>query len=171
MTHLLYDASIPVFCRYLKQLSLLLELAATHARAGGLLEASVLQSRLAPNMLSFSAQVETAAYFSLRACFPLAGQAVPAYGEFASTFVGLQLRISHYLMLIDALDAKAFENAEKRMINAQAGQASLLLPAPEFLFQFALPNFFFHFTTAYAILRHIDVPIGKQQFDGYHAYA
>jgi uncharacterized protein len=150
---------------------MLLELAATHARTQDLPEASVLQARLAPNMLSLSTQVETAAYFSLRVCFPLAGQAVPAYGEFASTFAGLQLRISHYLRLIDALDAKAFDSAEKRVINAQAGEASLLLPAPEFLFQFALPNFFFHFTIAYAILRHIGVPIGKQQFDGYHAYA
>lgn len=166
----MHEASVPVFARYLGRLALLIEAAQRHTHLHGLSDSTLLDARLAPDMLPFSAQAEIAANFALRACFPLVGHAVPPYGEFPASFDGLRQRIDHVLRLLTTLTPEAFDGDPAGMITADAGQATLSLPAHEFLFQFALPNFFFHLTTAYAILRQQGVPIGKANFDGFHAY-
>ncbi len=140
------------------------------AQAQGEDASAFLQARLAPVMLPMAVQCEIAANFALRACYPLAGLAVPPYGEFAANFAGLQARIAHVQGLIGALDPEVFAHAAARTIHGEAGQAHLALPVLEFLLHYALPNFFFHTSMAYAILRHQGVGVGKADFDGYHVY-
>jgi len=166
----IYQASVPVFQRYLGQLVVLVQRAESHAKTQGLDPAALLAARLAGDMLPFAVQAEIAVNFALRTCFPLAGEPVPNYGEFANSFAGLRERIERCQSLLAGLRPEQFEAAEQRLIDSQAGQAVLRLPAGEFLLQYALPNFFFHVTTAYAILRHHRVALGKEDFDGYHAY-
>ncbi|WP_292937014.1 DUF1993 domain-containing protein [Noviherbaspirillum sp.] len=165
-----YDASVPVFVRYLERTSGLVSVAASHARATGRSPHEILEARLVSGMLPFQSQVEIAANFSLRTCFPLVGQAVPPYGEFPSTLEGLCARLARASAMVSALQPEQFEGAELRVVRDTAGQAALALSATEFLFQYALPNFFFHVSAAYAILRSLGACLGKEQFDGFHSY-
>lgn len=165
-----FDASVPVFRRYLGRLRAWLDIAESHQRARGESMAALLQARLASDMLPFEAQAAIAANFALRACFPLAGQAIPAYGEFAADADGLRARIDRVLGLLDELPPALFEDAAGRTLESRAGEAEVVLPAPAFMAQYAMPNFFFHLATAYALLRSRGVPLGKADFDGFHAY-
>lgn len=170
MSIALHAASVPVFLRYLERLRHLVDAAEAEVKARGDAPADWLGARLAPDMLPFEQQVSIAAHFALRACFPLAGLAVPPYGDFPPTFDGLRQRIARVVDLLGALDPLQFDGAASRTLESQAGRARVVLPAPEFLLQYALPNFFFHLTSAYAILRQRGVALGKQDFDGFHAY-
>ena len=170
MNAVLYEASVPVFLRYLERLGGLVDAAEACAAQGGRAADDVLAARLAPDMLPFATQVEIAANFGLRACFPLAGLPVPPYGEFAPGFDGLRARIGHVAGLLRALPPDRYAGAASRTLESRAGEALVSLPASEFLFQYALPNFLFHVTTAYAILRSLGVPLGKRDYDGFHAY-
>lgn len=162
----LYQASVPVFVRYLGQLDGLLRL----ANDGTLDEAVLLQTRLAPDMLPFEVQVQIVANFALRACFPLAGQPLPAYGEFAASFGGLHARVVRAMEMVSELPEQAFAGAGQRLLVDQAGEVQIRLPAAEFLLQYALPNFFFHLSMVYAILRMSGLPLSKGHFDGFHRY-
>jgi hypothetical protein len=166
----LYEASVPVYLRYLGRLRGLVDIAELHSHTYRLDASELLNARLAPDMLPFEKQVVIAANFALRACFPLVGLPIPASGEFAAGFEGLRSRIDRVTQWVNALEVWQFEGAESRVLESQAGDALVSLRAPEFLFQYALPNFFFHLTAAYTILRSRGVGIGKQQFDGFHAY-
>lgn len=165
MSTALYEASVPVFLRYLGRLDHLVATAQAHPQGAALLTA-----RLAPDMLPFAMQVAVASGFTQRACFPLAGEAIPAEAVFPSTFVGLHARIAHAAGLLESIGGSQFEGAEQRIVESRAGDALVSLPGPAFLYQYALPNFFFHLTAAYAILRQQGVALGKQDFDGWHAY-
>lgn len=149
----------------------MLDIAASNIDAHGVSEEELLAARLAPDMLPLSSQIEIAVNFALRACFPLAGRPVPPFGEFLPTFAGLQARIARASALLAALNEADFAGAERRVIDSRAGEVELSLPAPTFLHQYAMPNFFFHVTTAFAILRHHGLPLGKGDFDGFHVYA
>lgn len=172
MTDVFYQASVVVCRRYLLRLDALLDTAAATLDDGQ--RAALPDARLAPDMLPFRMQVEVVSNFALRLCFPLAGEPVPDYdggqGAFSGDVDGLRARLSRSVALLDGLSADAFATAASRVIRDRAGEADLALPATEFLFQYALPNFFFHLTTAYAILRSRGMPVGKADFDGYHRY-
>ncbi|HEY5800040.1 MAG TPA: DUF1993 domain-containing protein [Burkholderiaceae bacterium] len=155
----LYATSVPVLQRYLARLTALVD------RAGG---ADLLAARLAPDMLPFATQAEIAANFALRAAYPLAGLPVPDYGAFAATADGLRQRIARVQTLLAQLDPSRFDAA--RTVSDQAGKALVTLQADRFLHEYALPNFFFHLTTAYAILRAAGLALGKQDYDGWHDY-
>jgi uncharacterized protein len=163
----LYAASVPVFQHYLGQLAHILHSAQQYTAHND----DLLQARLAPDMLPFHQQVEIAANFSLRASFPLAGLPVPSYGECAPTWPGLHAHLGRAQALLASLAPNAFHAAAARTIKDQAGQAVLGLKAPDFLHRYALPNFFFHCSMAYAIARHQGLPLGKADFDGLHRYA
>lgn len=169
MSSPLYDASVPVFSRYLDRLAGLVSAAESFSGSGDL-GADLLAARLAPDMLPFHVQVEIAANFSLRACFPLAGKPVPGYGEFPCSFAGLVARIARAKGLIESLARERFAGREKHVIEDMAGERLVRLPAAEFLHCYTLPNFFFHLVTAYGILRSYGVGLGKGDFDGLHLY-
>jgi uncharacterized protein len=166
----LHDASIAVFARYLDRLLALVDAADDHTRSRGLDASQLVNARLASDMLPFETQIRIAANFALRASFPLAGRAVPPDAAFPVTFDGLRLHVARVKELLNDLQASEFLGGESRVIESKAGDALVSLAAPEFLLQFALPNFFFHLSMAYAILRANGVALGKAQFDGFHSY-
>jgi len=161
----MYDTSVPVLRRYLQNLRGLLSLAATHPDA-----ATLLAARLAPTMCDLATQVEIAANFAVRCCAPLAGSA-RRVSPCVPTYAGLRAHIDDALAFLDSLRPADFASAAERNIGERAGQAEFTLPGRRFLCEYALPNFFFHVSTAYAILRQAGLPIGKGDFDGFHVYA
>ena len=165
---MLWQASVPVFLRYLGRLRGWLDL--TQAHAPGADAEALLDARLADDMNPFDTQVVIAANFALRACHPLAGLPLPSAGARGAGFDGLRDLIDRVSAMLRELPPAAFEDAAQRTLESQAGDALVRLPADEFLQHYALPNFFFHLTTAYAILRSRGLPIGKADFDGLHAY-
>jgi uncharacterized protein len=166
----LYEASVPVFLRGLQRLAGLVDLAQAHTAANAIDAALLLDARLAPSMFPFVMQVEIAAQFSLRACAPLAQLAVPPHGDSARSFAALTSRIAAARVFLEALTPQQLEGAAARIIESRAGDATLALPGREFLLHYALPNFYFHLTAAYCILRQQGVPVGKGDFDGFHVY-
>ncbi|KAF0814497.1 hypothetical protein IGB42_01398 [Andreprevotia sp. IGB-42] len=170
MSSSLYLSSVPVFTRYLQQLAAMLALAQTHIRQTGMDEQALLATRLAADMHPFLSHVQIADDFARRACAPLAGVAKPEYAGNAASLAELAARIATTLAFLAALPAAAFDGNATRQISSAAGQQQLVLDAGTFLLHYALPNFFFHITIAYAILRHLGVEIGKRDFDGFHLY-
>lgn len=168
----LYDASVPVFQHYLHQLRSLLAKAQTFSDItfGVGNSMPLLQARLHDTMLPFATQVEISCNFALRTCAPLAGLGVPEYGNFSHDFVGLASRIEFVLSYLAQLRPEQMQGAEHRVISDQAGQHMQQFSAHVFLHLYALPNFFFHLSMTYAILRHLGVNIGKADFDGVHQY-
>ncbi|MFM9433452.1 uncharacterized protein ACFDR9_000489 [Janthinobacterium sp. CG_23.3] len=166
----MYQSSVPVFTRYLRQLSALVQLAADHAAAADTGPATLLHTRLAPDMNHFLSQVQTTDDFALRTCALLSGTAKLDHGPDETGFTGLRARIARSEAHLRALAPALFEGSETRILHSQAGQAMLELDGQTFLQHYALPNFFFHLTSAYAILRHLGARLGKQDFDGFHDY-
>lgn len=165
-----FDASVTVFHRYISRLLRIIDLAENHVRSKARSDESILNARLATDMLPFESQVKITSNFSLRSCFPLAGLPIPDYGEFPVSFDGLRAHLKRALSLLETLQPEQFESSAARKIESQAGKAHISLPAPDFLFQYALPNFFFHLATSYGILRSQGVLIGKADYDGLHRY-
>ncbi|MCV2366905.1 DUF1993 domain-containing protein [Roseateles oligotrophus] len=166
----LYAVSVPVFQRYLKQLSSMLDLAQSQIEAGAISEPDLLATRLAPDMLPLRSQVEVAGGFVLRALAPLLGRELPAFGEYPAGLAGLQELIRARQAWLAELTPEMFLGAEAKQIRGDAGHATITLPAVDFLAQFALPNFFFHLSCAYAILRQQGVTLSKEDFDGLHRW-
>lgn len=164
----LFDTCVPVLLRYLDSLDRIL--VAVDALTPGQ-AAQVLEARLAPDMLPFARQVETAAHFALRTAYPLAGRAVPPFVASDSTVEGLRVRVRANRALLGALAAQDFLGTESRTIAEQAGEARVELPATRFLSEYALPNFFFHLGMAFAIARMQGCTLGKAQYDGFHVYS
>lgn len=164
----LYQASVPVFQRYLHQLrQLLLKAQAETANAQQL--GTLLNATLAPHMFNLTQQVTTAASFAVRTCYPLAGLPVPALANKPEDMESLLAWVLHCHTALAALAPADFDTA--RTIQTRAGDAQLSMAASEFLHLYAMPNFMFHLSMAYAILRCEGIPLGKGDFDGFHRYA
>lgn len=171
MSEVLHSASVLVFHRYLTRLAALLDRAERHCGADPAQRDALLEARLAPEMLPLRVQVEIVSNFALRAAYPLAGLAAPEYGVFPGDFAGLRARLARTQQMLEGLAPESFIRAETRSVSDRAGEADLILPASEFLFAYALPNFFFHMSMVYAIVRSHGVDVGKADFDGYHRYS
>lgn len=163
----MYSTSVPVFRQMLGALADVLEKAEAHAQASKYDAAALLQARLFPDMFPLIKQVQIATDFAKGASARLAGIDVPRYEDNEQTFAELQQRISKTLGFIESLPQDAFAGAEGRAITHGAGERARHFDSGEpYLTGFVLPNFYFHVTTAYAILRHNGVPIGKRDFLG-----
>jgi hypothetical protein len=158
----LYTASVPVFLHYLDRLDGLLD------KLGNREE--LLVARLAPDMFTTGQQMATAAAFSLRVAYPLAGRELPGGAEPAPDLAGLRQRIGAARAALRGLDPAEFEGAEARRIRHRAGFAELDQDGASFLHLFGMPNFLFHTAIAFAILRSQGIEIGKADFDGLHDY-
>ncbi len=163
----LFDACVPVLLRYLASLDRIVRAVEALPQEQ---HASVLQAQLAPDMLPLYRQLETATYFALRTAYPLAGLAVPRYVAVQPSTAALRENITNTIRLMAAMSASQFENAHSRSICEKAGNTAIELPAQEFLAEFALPNFFFHVSMAYAIARMSGCAVGKADYDGFHVY-
>ena len=158
----LYDASTPAFVRGLKALSALLD----KALEQGFDETALMEARLAPDMNPFPNQVRTAA-FSARGCVArLTGQDWPKTDDAEASFAELQATIALSIAFIEGVPRSAFEGAETREVVLKFPGGQFDFNGASYLTGFALPNFYFHVTTAYALLRAAGVEIGKRDYMG-----
>lgn len=166
MTISMYAASVPVFKQILGSLSDLLDKAEAHANAKKIDPNALLQARLFPDMFPLTRQILIAADFAKGACARLAGVEVPKYEDTEQSFAELRARIAKTLAFIDSLPTAQIDGSEERDITTSAGPNSKSFKGQTYLLNYALPQFFFHATTAYAILRHNGLEIGKKDFMG-----
>lgn len=166
MSRAMYQASVQTFTHNLKNLSAILKAAATDAKTRGIDPEVLLNMRLAPDMLPLSSQVQIVTDNAKGACARLAGVASPAYADDETTFAQLQARIKATLAFIRTLKAVQFEGSESRDIVMELPIGTLSFSGIDYLNGWALPNFYFHMTTAYNILRHNGVALGKANFLG-----
>lgn len=163
----MHTASVPVFQQMLAALSGVLGKAETHAAERKIDPAALLQSRLFPDMFPLARQVQIACDFATSVSARLAGAEVPAYEVGDQTFADLQQRIVATLDFIGGLDAARFEGSEAREVVLRPGTPKeRRIGGQAYLLAYGLPQFFFHITTAYDLLRHNGVEIGKKDFMG-----
>jgi len=162
----MYDASVPVLTRMLTNLSAILDKAAASAEARKIDPSVLISARLAPDMFALARQVQVASDGAKGGVARLAGVEIPSYEDTESTFPELKARIAKTVAFLNGLDKKKFEGAETRSITMKMRDAEVTFPGQVFLLNFVLPNFYFHVTTAYAILRQNGVDIGKRDFLG-----
>lgn len=162
----MHRASVPVFVRALKVLATLLEKGEAHAKAQGLDPDALVAARLTDDMLPLTGQVQRASDASKGAVSRLTGVEAPAMPDEEVSFADLQKRVADTLAYIQSVDPKAFEGSEDRTVELKLPGGALTFTGEDYLFGFALPNFFFHVVTAYDILRHKGVQIGKLDYLG-----
>lgn len=162
----MYDACVPVFLRALTNLTTILDRANAHVVERQLDPSVLLQARLHESMFPLVRQVQTASDHAKGATARLAGLEPPRFADDEKTFDELNTRIARTIEYVSGVSAGEFENSADRPISLKLGRSQLDLQGKSYLLTFALPNFFFHVTTAYGILRHCNVEIGKSDFLG-----
>ena len=167
MTLSIYATSVPVFSQMLRGLSEVLRKAEAHASNKKIEPEVLLQARLFPDMFPLLRQVQVATDFAKSVTARLAGVEVPKFDDSEKTFAELQARIEKVLAFIGGLEQSRFAEAASREIVTQAGTPrEKRFNGQSYLLNYGLPHFFFHTTTAYAILRHNGVEVGKKDFVG-----
>jgi len=162
----MYSASAPVFARTLGALEVILDKAAAYAEARKIDPAVLLNARLSPDMFAFTRQVQIATDHAKGAPARLAGLPVPSFEDTEKTFPELKARIGRTLAFLATLKPEQIDGSEGRDIRLKVGGQDMAFKGQDYLLHFALPNFYFHATTAYAILRHNGLDIGKRDFMG-----
>lgn len=167
MTISMHAASVPVFKQMLGSLVSILEKAETYADDRKIDPAVLLQLRLFPDMLPLVRQVQIACDFAKGVTARLAGAEVPAYDDTEQTIEQLKVRVERTIAFVDSFDASRFEGAEEREIVTRPGTPKeRRFSGQDYLLTYGLPQFFFHVTTAYALLRHNGLEIGKRDYMG-----
>jgi len=170
MTHPLYAASVPVYKKMLNALDANLRKTEKHVTDRKIEPDAFLQARLFPDMLPFTRQVQIACDFAKSVPARLAGVDVPSYEDNEKTFEDLHARIAKTLAFAEGIDAAKFTGSEQREIVLRAGtpRERKFAGGEAYLLTYGLPQFFFHVTTAYALLRHNGVELGKADYMGEH---
>ena len=167
MTNAVYTASIPVFRQMLGGLKDVLAKAAAHAEAKKIDPNALLQARFFPDMFPLLRQVQVATDFAKSVSARLAGVDVPVVEDKEQTFADLHVRIDNVIAFLAGLDAAKFDAAATREIVLRPGTPKEKhMSGESYLLAYGLPQFFFHVTTAYALLRHNGVEVGKKDFMG-----
>lgn len=164
--HFMYDMSIPVFRPLLAATAAILAKAEAHAAEKGYDPKVLLGARLAPDMFDLTRQVQIMTDNAKGAGFRLAGKDVPALEDNETSIGELVGRIEAVREMLDGLKPEEFAGAENRHIVIKLRRGDMEFNGLDYLNRFALPNFYFHATTAYDILRHNGVPLGKRDFLG-----
>jgi hypothetical protein len=162
----MYQASVPVFQRMLKSVDAVLDKGAAYAAERKFDPSVLLTARLFPDMFALTRQVQIATDHAKGATARLAGLPVPSFADTEATFPELKARIAKTLDFIATVKPAQIDGSEARDISLKAGPRELSFKGQDYLLFFALPNFYFHVTTAFAILRHNGVPIGKLDYLG-----
>jgi uncharacterized protein len=162
----LYDVSIPIFTLSLNNLAAILDKAANHAEAKKVDPKALPAARLIVDMLPLSAQIQIACDTAKCAAARLAGVDVPKHEDTESTLPELKTRVAKTLEFIKSIKPEQLQGAETREIILQFPQNTLKFTGMNYLTNFVLPNFFFHLTMAYALLRKNGVELGKRDFLG-----
>jgi len=166
MSFSMYDACVPPMIRTLQNLSKILAKAVAQAETNKIPLSSLLEARLAPDMLPFPRQIQIATDAAKGAAARLAGQEAPSFPDTEATFPELQARIAKTIAYLQTAKAEDFAGAETRQITIKTPNRTLEFSGRDFLTGFALPNFFFHVTTAYGLLRAKGIQIGKMDYLG-----
>ena len=164
---MIYQASIPVFTQILGGLKTVLSKAEAHVAEKKIDPNALLQARLFPDMFPLLRQVQVATDFAKSVSARLAGVEVPQLPDTDQTFADLQARIDTVLSFMTTLSEAQFADAATREIVSQAGTPKeKRFTGQSYLLNYGLPHFFFHATTAYNILRHNGVEVGKKDYVG-----
>jgi hypothetical protein len=167
MTSPMYINSVPVFKQLLTALKAILTQADAHAVANSIEPDALLQARLYPNMFPLVKQVQVAADFARGISARLAGVDVPIYEGKEKSFADLDGLLAQTTEFLDSVDSSKFEGSEMKEIVLRPGTPKeKKLSGQAYLANYGLPQFLFHVTTTYAILRHNGLPIGKRDFMG-----
>ncbi|MBS0234067.1 MAG: DUF1993 domain-containing protein [Proteobacteria bacterium] len=160
----MYDVAIPTFQKQLAALEAFLAKAADQAAAKKIDFAVYLGSRLYPDMFNLTRQVQLATDFAKAAPARLAGLEIPSFPDTETTWPELKARIAKIQALLAAYKPEQFEGAESRELTLKVGGQEVTMNGREYLLHVAFPNFYFHCATAYDILRHNGIEIGKRDF-------
>jgi hypothetical protein len=162
----LHDLAAPVFDAMLRNLSTLLEKAAAHAAAKGYDAAVLLQSRLSPDMFPLVRQVQIATDSAKFGVARLTGVEAPKFADDETTIEQLKARIERTRAFIASVPAEKYEGAESRRVEVPTRASTYVFDGRTYLLHWAHPNFYFHVVTAYDILRHNGVEVGKRDYLG-----
>ncbi|MGO1072668.1 DUF1993 domain-containing protein [Lysobacter sp. CA199] len=160
----LYEISVPAFSRGLDVLSHLLDKGAAYAEENGIELAVLIGGRLAPDMYTLIGQVQSASDAAKFGAARLAGIAPPSFPDTETTLDELRARIAKTGEFLKSIAPESMDGQEEREIVIRPGGRELKFTARDYIRGFVLPNFYFHLTTAYGILRHQGVPLGKMDF-------
>jgi hypothetical protein len=166
MSFSMYDLSVPIFDRRLKALAAILDKAAAHTEAKKIDPAAFMTDRLYPDMFPFWLQVQSACDHAKNITARLTGVEMPIFDQTEQTFDGLKARIDATLAFVNAAAPESFEGADTRTVTFVTGGKERQTTGLDYFLNSGLPNFYFHLTTAYGILRHNGVELGKRDFIG-----
>jgi uncharacterized protein len=162
----MYEVSVPTFVRMLNHLSGILDKAVAHAEATKTDPSALISLRLHPTMWSLGEQVRAACNFPIRASGRLSGMAMPQFDGKDDSITALKERIAFTLKFVESVPRSAFVGSETKEIVFPRGDTQHKMSGKDYLFNFALPNFYFHLTAVYAILRQHSVPLEKEDYLG-----
>lgn len=162
----LYDLTVPVFLRGFKAMAAFLEKARAHADARGIAHEELLTARLYEDMAPLTAQIQRASDAAKFAAARLAGIEPPAMPDTEASFDELQARIAATMAFLESVPREAVDGREEADVELKTPSRSFHFKGRGYLLGFALPNLYFHVTTAYGILRHKGVPLGKMDYLG-----
>ena len=162
----MYQASVPVFTRALGNLSNILDKGVAFAETRKIEPSVLINSRLAPDMLPLSKQVQIATDMAMRGSARLAGVDFTNMPDTETSFAELQARLSKTVAFVKSLTASQIDGSEAKSITIKVGPGEMTFTGQDYLLNFVLPNLFFHVTAAYLILRHNGVELGKMDFLG-----
>ncbi|EEG09384.1 DUF1993 domain-containing protein [Pseudogulbenkiania ferrooxidans] len=162
----MYQASIPVLIRGITNLAAILDKAAAHAAAKNIAPEVLLNARLAPDMFPLVRQVQSVSDTAKGCGARLAGVEVPSFADTETSFAELGERLAKTVAFLQTLTPEQVDGSEERPITLKVRSQEIHFTGQTYLLGFALPNFYFHFTTAYGILRHNGVDIGKADYLG-----
>jgi hypothetical protein len=166
MTIEIYDQTVPVFCRMMTNLDALLKKAEVDAEARKIDPQVFLQGRLAPDMFPLVRQVQIASDQVKGGLSRLAGIESPAWPDDEQTFADLYARLDKTIRYAKEFEPQQFIGGDTRKVELKFPGATFEFVGKDYLLGFVLPNLYFHMTTAYLILRHNGVPLGKRDFLG-----
>ncbi len=162
----MYQASIPTLVHMLGNLSAILTKAAKYAETKKFDPSVLINARLAPDMLPLSSQIQTASDVAKGCAARLAGIEAPSFPDTETTFPELQTRIAKTIEYLNSVSPAQIDGSEERTVILKMRTQDMQFQGQVYLLSFVLPNFYFHITTAYAILRHNGLDIGKGDFLG-----
>ncbi|WP_431687739.1 DUF1993 domain-containing protein [Hahella sp. NBU794] len=162
----MYQTSVPIFIRMLGNLNQILEKAAAHAEKKGFNPQNLVNYRLYPDMLPLSSQIQIATD-TVKGCVArLSDQQPPVFEDNETTLAELSARVTKTIDYVKTFTPEQIDNTEEKTIQLKLGSYTPTFTGQRYLLHFVLPNLYFHITTAYAILRHNGVDIGKADYLG-----
>jgi len=162
----MYEISVPVIVRGLGQLEHVLAKGLAHAKEKGTEPGLLVEARLAPDMLTLAGQVQRASDTAKATIARITGAEAPAFADEETTIEQLIARSEKTRAFVQGVDRALFDTAAERVVEMKLGGNVVKFSGQQYLLQFGLPNFFFHITTAYDVLRNQGVPVGKRDYLG-----